>query len=306
MRGKLIALLALAFALAAPAAQAQEPDPQTCAGYPEPRVFLESQSWWHDLDVPIFGGDTEHVHTGVCMPLYGVVDGTVRFDVVSKLHNLPWQRLTTRVQDSSSTLQTHTVYPTGCQTMDCTFVRRFDVNLGARSTGMHELRFHSEARPTNTATEASLATDGWQVCVRSCSPNVTQATSVPEGRGWYRTSSGSVKGYINGRFNSQAEFPWKQGFVPVSGVWCPPVRILRGAGDENVEESFVSVDPDFHAGNEGQVLLRQPGTFTGRTCVDTTTLANGRHKLFMRAHSNSQFTGQLWGALVIPFEVANP
>jgi hypothetical protein len=302
---RLVLLALVVLFLVAPSAQAQ--DPQTCAGYPEPRVFLESQSWWSDLDVPIFGGDTEHVHTGVCVPLYGVVDGTVRFDVVTKLHNLSWPRLTNRVQDSSSTLASKTTYPTGCTTQDCTLVTRFDVNLGARSTGMHELRFHSEARPSQSATEASLATDGWQVCVRSCSPNVTQATSVPEGRGWYQTASGSVKGYINGRFNSQAEFPWSPstGFRQVSGVWCPPVRILRGAGDENVEESFVSVDPDFHGGSEGRVLLRQPGTFTGRTCVDTSTLANGRHKLFMRAYSNSQFTGQLWGAFVVPFEVQN-
>jgi hypothetical protein len=52
-------------------------------------------------------------------------------------------------------------------------------------------------------------------------------------------------------------------------------------------------------------VLDQPGTFTGNLCIDTTQLADGRHKLFMSAHSSSQFTGQLWGAFVVPFEVAN-
>jgi hypothetical protein len=303
----LAAALFLSLAASDAAAHADDLDPNTCHGYPEARVFLESQSWWSDFDAPIFGGDAEHVHSGVCVPLRQVVSGPMRIDVVSKLHNLQgWQRLTARVQDASNTLLTRTTSSaTLCQAHDCTLVNTFTVDTDKLSTGRHEFRFHSEARPTPSSQEASLATNGWQICIRSCEPSRVQATDVPEGRAWYRPASGSEKGYINARFNSAAAFPWQGGFVPVSGTWCAPVRILRGAGDENVERSFVSIDPNFHGGHQGTVLLDQPGTFTGNVCVDTTQLANGRHKLFMSAHSNSQFTGQLWGAQVIPFEVAN-
>jgi hypothetical protein len=74
---------------------------------------------------------------------------------------------------------------------------------------------------------------------------------------------------------------------------------------EPIDRSFVSVDPDFHHGYPGIVYRDVPGTIQERVCIDTTHLANGPHKLFWEAYTSSIFTGQLWGAQVLPFRVAN-
>lgn len=287
------------------------PDPQTCVGYPEPRVFLESQTWWSDDEVTADGA-AQHAHSGVCVPLNGVVSGQVSFDVVSKLHNYEgWNLRFVRVQSATDQGGVDNVVITSpgtvCDTHDCTFVTRIVVNTDALATGRHEFRFHSEARPGVSGGPKSLATNGWQVCIRSCAGVTPQATENPEARGWYETEAGSVKGYVNARFDSQTEFPWQadRGFVPVSGRWCPPVRILRGAGDESAERSRVVVDPNFHAGNPGLTVLDQAGPFQGRACVDTTQLADGIHKLVLIAYSSTQFDGQLWGVFVVPFLVSN-
>jgi hypothetical protein len=47
------------------------------------------------------------------------------------------------------------------------------------------------------------------------------------------------------------------------------------------------------------------GTIQERVCIDTTQLANGPHRLFWQAYTSNIFTGQLWGAQVLPFTVVN-
>jgi hypothetical protein len=266
-------------------------------------IVLESQSGWSENETDSYGR-AEHVHTEVNFPLYQVVDGPQDITITSKLHNTQNSNRmlrTVRLQDSSSTVASREPRQS-CQVADCTFVNT--LTLPNLSTGMHEIRIHSEIRSGVVSRPKNRATNGWQVCFRSCSPDRTQATAFPEGRGWYETSSASVRGYINGRFNGGAAvFP----FQPVGGTWCPPLRILRGAGDEQVNRSFVTIDPSFHHEPEdpGLVQLDQAGPFSGNLCIDTGALGNGPHKLMLRAHSTSQFQGQLWGSLVIPFTVDN-
>ena len=58
---------AIATTTLAQKAEAQTlPDSLTCEGYPEPRVFLESQSWWVDAHRPYPGAQ---IHWGTCFPL---------------------------------------------------------------------------------------------------------------------------------------------------------------------------------------------------------------------------------------------
>ena len=240
--------------------------------------YLVSESWWTGSQADFsggLGGLTEHAHTETCFPLYQVVNGTVRFDVRSVLHNLPGNHARVRIQDGSTTLvQADTPV---CSTNDCTFTTTLNVNLGAQATGTHEIRIHTVARAgtpgSGTYSKENLATNGWQLCVRSCT---VRSTTVPwpqtEGRGWYDTPSIDVKGYINARVVSPLPL------TPVSGRWCPTVRILKGgvegADDTPVNRSFASIDPDFHAGSAGQVILDQAGTFGGSSgaplCIETT------------------------------------
>ena len=45
-RKVLFATLATAFMLLSALPSLAVPDPLNCTGYPEPRTFMESQSWW--------------------------------------------------------------------------------------------------------------------------------------------------------------------------------------------------------------------------------------------------------------------
>ena len=73
------------------------PDPLTCQGYPEKRVYLESQSWWEPQKGPPEHpgtGKQGHIHVETCFPLYQTLGGTgtIGFDITIRLHNMPGQR----------------------------------------------------------------------------------------------------------------------------------------------------------------------------------------------------------------------
>jgi hypothetical protein len=228
----------------------------------------------------------------------------MRLDIRSMLHMVPgWYLRFVRVysatdQDGANSLAIVDYKDRRCDTDDCTYWTTVFIDTNSLPAGMHEFRLHAETRPGLTDTLANLATTGWQVCIRSCSGRTPQATDFPEARGWYRDASGSVKGYVNARYNS-ATLPGV-----VSGTACFPLRTLQGAGDEPVTHSFASVDPAFHAQpeNRGLVLVDKAGTIDGPDCVDTSRLSNGTHRLFFRADWGP---GPLAGAFVVPFTVSN-
>jgi hypothetical protein len=269
-------------------------------------TVLQSQSWWSPTAGVPLGGNSEHVHTEVCFPYRQTIDGDYTFSIVTSLHNVPgWYLRYVRVQaasdqDGNRTLATVSSTDRRCNAADCTFTTAVTVDLSALPAGEWEFRFHSEVRPTPSATQRNLATTGFVACVRGCTGRTPQAvpSRQTEGRGWYREEDGAERGYVNARFVDPLPS------APVSGSWCPHLRTLRGAGDEVVTHSFVSTDPNWHAvpALPGKVLLDAAGTFDGRLCIDTTRLANGSHKLFVRA---DWVRGGLAGALVVPFEVAN-
>lgn len=292
----------MAGAMLLPDATAADPDPFSCTGYPEPRVFLESQAWWTDSET-LTDGDTEHAHSGTCFPLNQTLTGNVTFDVVSRLHNanghyLRYVRVQSATKQGGAKTLQYVIPRQLCASDDCLFVTSFTIDTSQLKTGRHEFRIHTVSSPIPGYGGAELlATNGWQACVRSCAGVTPQATDFPEGRGWY-SKDGQVRGYINGRFDQTLP-------STVSGMWCPRLRVLQGAGDEPVEDSRVVIDPDFHHGYGGTVLLTRRGPFTGNPCIDTTALAEGPHRLVLIAHTTSGFPGQLWGVLVLPFTVDN-
>jgi hypothetical protein len=185
--------------------------------------------------------------------------------------------------------------------------------------GMHEWRVGASTSPMATESsnvaERNLATTGWQVCIRSCSGR-TPAVSRSETRGWYKTATSSglrQVGYNNvtwGWQSSQdAEFPWDpstHAYVPISGIWAPPLSIHTGATDGVVEpltRSRCWVDPDFHRGIEGVNVLDTLSSFQGRLSIDTRQFPNGMHKLVCAG--GSAVAGFLDGVFAIPFMVSN-
>ncbi len=321
-----IAVAVAAFTLPVSAATAQStPDPSTCTGYPEPRVPLESQSWWSrdaDVDNPQpddhLTGRDEHAHIRVCLPRNVVVSGTVQLDLDMMVHETPGGFIRkARIQDRDDTLinddLTTETKPLCAPTGECRYVATYRINTDTLATGRHEFRFHNLMERPDGA--QSLATNGWHVCIRSCTPEVSQAVFHPEeeGRGrWFEPAPSSTDyGYNNARLRS--DLPWSSnGYRPLAGTWCPTIRTMSGAGGRPVVRSLIAVDPRFHDytvpghpnGFPGTVILDEPNAINRAVCIDTTKLPDGMHKLYMRADGQAA-TGKQGGVYVIPFLVHN-
>jgi len=78
--------------------------------------------------------------------------------------------------------------------------------------------------------------------------------------------------------------------------------------DPPVSSREARLDPDFHANppNPGTLLMSGVGDFDGRLTVDTASLANGTHKLFLPSvcHDLAGRGSDTHGALSVPFVVA--
>ncbi len=271
-------------------------------------TVLESETWWSATPSIPLGGRSEHAHNEVCFPYMQVLSGSYTFNVTSKMHNVPsWVLHRVNVYAASQQygviLLGYVAPNTVCSTGDCAFSNAITVNLSSLAPGTWEFRIQTVLDPTPTAQKRIMSTNGWLACVGSCSGVTPQATPVPftDARGWYRDSTGTVFGYLVARFAQALPS------APVSGTWCPHVRTEQGAGSTPVTHSYVSIDPAFHAVPEdsGIVVLDTAGTFNGQRCINTTTLANGTHHLFIRADYIPGTTGPFAGAQVIPFTVQN-
>lgn len=290
---KLLASLLVSAALlfsVVPAASAA-PDPLLCTGYPEPRVFLESQAWWNIDGIKIPSAVGHHIHVGMCTPLDGtVLHGTVHFDVRVLLHNQVGKLTSVRVSDYSTVKRTKSV---SLNTNDLPLWVPFDINFDSWSTGRHELRWTAnvpDEQPNKTGSQRMYNSTGWQYCIRSCSPNVSgRATNWTEARGWYQDH-----GYANARFRSP---------VPVNaltGTWTFNYEMKPGSGGDATKLAGIYIDPDFHNGSAGRVVKQTTGATSGTASIDTRTLTNGTHKLVLL--SSDGFNA---GVQLITFKVAN-
>lgn len=301
-------------------ALAVDPDPVMCTGYPEPRIKLESQGWWptgahtgNPKPDAENNGRSEHIHIAICLPYDIPVSGTVRLDAVLQIHETQGAHVrVVRVQDRDNTMLSQNIGPqTVCAGTQCQFIHTWNVDTGSLSTGRHEMRFHAELERPDGARH--LATTGWHLCIRSCSPNISQAVHYPEteARSIWSEPSGTDYGYNNARLRSP--IPQSNGvYTPVSGTYCPHVRTLVGAGGRPVVRSFVSIDPRWHDysvpghpnGYPGLVLVDEPNAINREVCFDTRVLADGRHRLFMRGDGQAD-TGKQSGIYVVDFLVSN-
>ena len=85
---ELVAVLSMPVVLLAPSTSASTPDPLTCAGYSEPRLFLDAQGWW-TAEPGQTGSDFGHIHVSTCFPLNQTVSGVVPFDIQLVMHRDP-------------------------------------------------------------------------------------------------------------------------------------------------------------------------------------------------------------------------
>jgi len=274
-------------------------DPVNCTGYAEPRVSLETQDWW---TVPgnAIEGQSQHVHLSTCFPLDQTLSGVVPFDIHVQLHMNPGVLTNVDLQVFGNNISIYQVAATPnftCPTSQCDLWYHLDYDTTKVPTdGSLEFRFH--ATVTSPSGDVGYTSTGWQANLANGGGRPVQVYRTPpfiESRGWYTQTK-----YENARITTAVPT------APVSGLWTVGVKLGAGAGGTVASHVLVSLDPHFHAVpvDRGTVVFEQNGSYTGPVTIDTTTLSNGPHRLFMRTDSTAA-AGTDSGALVINFVVAN-
>jgi hypothetical protein len=277
------------------------PNRLTCRGYSQARVFLEGQAWWTRAGIPA-GRRSEHVHVATCFPWRQTISGVVRFDVRVKLHAMrPGARLRrTRIvayNESDTTLWTIDWRNYRCRAADCTVWRTVYADT-RRSPygGRQEFRFLTKVvRPDG---KEIVVTTRWQAYLDNGKPvrHYRLSDNYIGGAGWYTN-----RGYQTALLSSGIPR------APISGVWRPSVRLTHGSDGLPSTGHLVSVDSDFHVGRAGRVVRRAAGEHEGSVEIDTSNLANGIHRLFLRVDEGGRggTGGTVSGAFAIPFTVRN-
>ena len=287
--------------------ETREPDPVSCAGYREARVFLESQSWWRRTPGSN-GTDFGHIHSGTCFPFLQAISGTVRFDVRSMIHDNPGSTLNAiRIQAFKTGRGTETLASVDldapCESGECTFWTRVIADTSALEyDGLTEFRVQSWSMDADGS--RNLATNGFLAYVENGKTTLDTMPGDPfgtTGRGWYSTPDGTELGYENARLVTPVPM------APVSGTWSPVVETLTGSGGQPITRSIVALDPDFHAHPEdfGTIVVDEAGPIERPLVIDTTALANGAHRLVIIASAEEPVGSTLSGVLAIPFTVRN-
>ena len=301
------------------------PDEPNGGVYDERRQFIDAQSWW--VPTPGQNGtDHGHVHVGACIPERETITGSFKLNLRMVLHspgvqkvygtgtaNVPYVSIV--LKDDSIEKSAYKLYEAGwtCSTRGtCTRWRSQTVDPSSFTTdGRKEIRFRFFSDVKDGTAEARMAASlNWQfVLDRASVSSVDNYDRQPylRGKSWYSNpGTKSSGGYCEADFLS----------VPIpdralSGVWTPTAKMVwhGGSDDPSVATREARLDPDFHAGppNPGTLLTSGAGEFNGGLSIDTRTLANGSHKLFLRSvcHDLDGRGSDLHGVLIVPFIVSN-
>ncbi|MGQ0656868.1 MAG: hypothetical protein ACT4NU_02055 [Chromatiales bacterium] len=297
-----VVFLIVAFGIGTPGASAAlTPDPQTCEGYPEQRVFLESQVWWKDETTSEAEG--RHLHLGTCFPLHESISGVLHLDVRIMVHNMAnhgaIKKLRVQIfNNGSSSVNTTAVdLALNCTTDDCVWWQPIDVDTTrVPYDGRWEFRITANI-PETVQGHRMYETTRWHAILNNGKPvkDGTSSKRSPGAGGWYEGAS-----YMNvfcGTDGSGYDFVTKV----QSGVVKLTCKFDR-------KTAFASIDPAFHAEppHEGTILFNSKSGGIYTLTINTTTLSNGAHKLFLRTEAtgtNPPGTGA--GVLVLPFTVQN-
>jgi hypothetical protein len=259
-------------------------------------VFLDAQGWWTPK-----GQSAQHTHVALCVPQYKV-SGVVGFDIRVIMHDNPGtlQSLYVQVADRGGPhLATPLLKPNWRPGPDGTFTRWFHLDVDtrvARYDGSQELRIH--ARIIGPDGKMWYPGTGWQINVDNGKADLNyrkDPTRFSAARNWYPNFA-----YTNAQFQGQLPL------ARVSGTWTFEVRMERGSGGRAVTGHRAAIDPDghVHPPAPGITLKQGSGPFIGTLAIDTTELANGWHRLVLRADSLGS-SGTSSGVLVVPFQVRN-
>lgn len=288
------------------------PDPVNCTGYPEPRIFLENQSWWEPQAGPASHpgtGKQGHIHVGACFPLYQELSGPIlHLDVNVKLHNIPGapSKLRLAAYQTNTWVVTSTVPQ--CTSADCEHWFSFDVLISQIPyRGWREFSAYLNVLHTDGAVQRNW----WRYFAYVDHPSKPDAPTGSAGSvlrdvggdTWYSPIVGGFTGKYARAEMVRADVPWNETtgeLKEISGTWTPKAWF-------EAPKRFVYIDPSLHASppNFGTVVLNETGTGNPKTLsIDTTKLTDGIHRLLIGT-SNVALNGTNSGVLVVPFLVKN-
>jgi hypothetical protein len=266
------------------------------------RVFVESQAWWAPNPGTTGGNNFGHVHLGACIPERDTISGPITIPVRVILHHNPGYLRDISVVHKTTNSEV-TVAKLVPSVRRCPVDQTCEINMTATidpmkfdRRGLQEIRFRAFVdEPDGKQMHTSLNFQSYIENGKTLS-NVTRQPYL-RSKGWY-----TGFGYCEPDFLS---VPVPDG--PVSGRWSFAVKQVDH-GSEDVDPTYHSVrlDSNAHANLPGTVLNEGPGPLPATTLtIDTTTLANGPHRLVQRVDcaSGNQVTS---GVQVITFDVANP
>lgn len=307
------------------------PNPLTCEGYAEKRVFMENQSWVEPqtgLATHPGTGQQGHIHVSTCFPLYQVVTSpTLSLDIRLQLHNVPGKVSAMRVElyqmggpVASGTGTMRRTIPSGgdCAVADCDRWLHIDFPLSeATESGWVEFEMYvivSQRNSAGTGTGQNWYNlTRWFFDLQNGKPPRANIFGVPDrvnvyigGDTWLEQMSGSGTKYAAARIDP-ATFPWNVQTgeaIPVSGIWTPIASF-------NGDEGRVLIDPRLHAVPPDLGLEVFKADTTGWTPipVDTTQLSNGPHRMLLISCDDRPAALPVpqrnCGVLVVPFIVEN-
>ena len=295
---------------------AAAPNPLTCSGYPEPRVYVSSQAWY---ETPSF--ETAHVHSESCLPERRTMTADFILDVRLIMHDNPGTYsnldLVTKGVGYEDTIPDRFTTPHfsclvgTCERWVTVLVRMSDF----QESGLQEVRLRTFVNdfpddPLTSADESNCgkcmhASTNFQIYVENGAPrnNVTRFPFLRNKGLWNDPGSAPDDfGYCEAGFTQPLPMD------PLSGTWTPAVRLVTHSSDASfpVTQHTVTLDPDFHANppNPGTVIKQGSGGYEGSLTIDTRLVNNGVHRLHMRSDCASGDAVNS-GVGVIHFKVAN-
>jgi hypothetical protein len=302
-------------------AQAQVADP--CSGYKQPRIKIEGQSWWMDHSTDLTQTSHHgHLHAEACVPHLQRVTGRFVVDVTVKLHDNPGKvgKITSQLTHRRGKTQTRVLKDLSFKCSvpgDCQKTFRVYVNSAAAPVdGLMDVRIRPVADTPGVPTRNNM-TAAMRFSINAQNGQVERSHS----------EAGSVEGI--GKYDEAGYtgcgLPKEDARdldLAKSGTWTPFIA-HNSTGDKqspgwNITRSFVSIDPNIHAGSIGTVVRDVSNGNVGESSIDgvkaevsinTAALANGWHKLMClsQARTNSVLGPKtIAGVGVFHFYVQNP
>lgn len=253
-------------------------NPLACMGYPETRVWLESQDWWDPI--PVLGG-LGHIHMGMCFPLGQTVSGVVNFDIRVVLHHNAGTLIRIKMQDDNS--KEHLVMRPNAAVGDGAYWYKVAIDTRNMPDGLRLFRFYADLEHPNGNTQTARPIIPLRVENGGADKNWSDRSQEVRATAWYQEASPKLDwGYIGAVVQDFDPGPHSAAFSVGGKCFVNGENGGASASSPPVARWSAHVDPDFHAGNNGLVLGQGAGELSGNISVPAGSLSPGWHRLVLR------------------------